>query len=287
MDTATVPVDLDNPGQVFACLGLIEALDALVGNAQGGFTWNAEYDLQGRFVVEAATATNPIETVLDFLSDATATALAPTGWTPSSTKNVGAVESIPDAPCPMRDLGDMALPVVLRGTGTCEITIGHWADGSSRDDFKLYAGNRSALKITQSMLASIRQLWNDRRADMVSDPFGTTCPIRGSFNFDARCAWEAIDLGYSPNDHGQKVLGSPAVELLAAWGLEHARPTRVPGVQRRVYRYSAWPVPLPPILARPALGGVFDNANGRSFRLRLGLSGKNKVVGYAEEETRQ
>ena len=284
MDTASVPVDLDNPGQVFACLGLIEAADALAGNAQGGFTWNAEYDLQARFMIEAATDINPIETVLDFLSDATAIALAPAGWTPSSTKNVGASESIPDAPCPMRDLGDMALPVVLRGSETCDITLGHWADGSSRDDFKLYAGNRSALKITQSMLAGIRQLWNDRRADMVSDPFGTTCPMRGSFNFDARCAWEAIDLGYSPNDHSQKVLGSPTVELLAAWGLEHARPTRV---QRRVYRYGTWSGLLPPILARPALGGVFDNANGRSFRLRLGLSGKNKVVGYAEEETSQ
>ena len=33
---AEIPVDLFNPGQVFACLGFLEAADILVGDAEGG-----------------------------------------------------------------------------------------------------------------------------------------------------------------------------------------------------------------------------------------------------------
>jgi len=37
MAEASIPVDLFNPGQVFACLGFLETTDVLLGNAEGGF----------------------------------------------------------------------------------------------------------------------------------------------------------------------------------------------------------------------------------------------------------
>jgi CRISPR-associated protein Csb3 len=40
MTTASIPVDLINPGQVFACLGFLEIADELLGNAEGGFNWS-------------------------------------------------------------------------------------------------------------------------------------------------------------------------------------------------------------------------------------------------------
>ena len=39
MGAASIPVDLFNPGQVFACLGFLEAADVLLGDAEGGFDW--------------------------------------------------------------------------------------------------------------------------------------------------------------------------------------------------------------------------------------------------------
>ena len=39
MGAASIPVDLFNPGQVFACLGFLEAADILLGDAEGGFDW--------------------------------------------------------------------------------------------------------------------------------------------------------------------------------------------------------------------------------------------------------
>ena len=72
----------------------------------------------------------------------------------------------------------------------------------------------------------------------------------GSFNFDARGAWTAIDVGYSPNDQKHQVTASPVVEFLAAWGLENARPFEF---GTRKVRYAAWGMPLSPMLARAAL----------------------------------
>lgn len=59
----TIPVDLLNPGQVFACLGFLEAADALLGNAEGGFDWRDEGDV--RFALSADGKGNPFGTSLD------------------------------------------------------------------------------------------------------------------------------------------------------------------------------------------------------------------------------
>ncbi len=287
-----IRVDLVNPGQVFACLGLLEAADSLCGPAEGGFSWNDE----ARFQLVAEGADDPITHVLEFLAGAEVTAVAPKQWTaPKKDKMEGKagradkVERVEDAPAP--DLSEMALPIVLGGGNRRAIRFGHWADGSSRDSFKLYSGNRSACDIATAMLSGkkkgkrqgslgIRQLWDERRSELTADPFHTLCPMGGSFNFDARCAWTAIDAGFSPDQQNQKVFGSPAVELLAAWGLEHTRPAHVEG---RLYRYAVWRGLLPPMLARPALASGLVGIDCRHFRMPLGLAGKNKVVVFAEE----
>ena len=108
-------------------------------------------------------------------------------------------------------------------------------------------------------------------------------PIGGSFNFDPRGAWTAIDAGYSPNEHKHAIQASPVVEFLAAWGLENARPIEF-GV--RQVRYAAWGVSLPLVLARPALCCGLTTVPLRQFRFELELSGKNKIVTFAQEEPR-
>ena len=103
----------------------------------------------------------------------------------------------------------------------------------------------------------------------------------GSFNFDPRGAWTALDAGYSPNQQKHGIAASPVVELLAAWGLEHARPDEY---ETRQVRYGAWSGLVPPILARADLAGGDVAVPVRKFRFVLDLSGKNKVVTFAQEE---
>jgi CRISPR-associated protein Csx14 len=210
------------------------------------------------------------------------------------------------APTYLAKEGDrMALPIRIGGGNRPVIELGHWADGSSRESFKLYAGNRSADSIARAMLKGVRkkvigehktggqpdnvktkgvrQLWEDDRVALVQAPFDVLTPMGGSFNFDPRGGWTAIDAGYSPNEHKHAIEASPVVEFLAAWGLEHARPVAI-GV--RQVKYAAWGASLPPILARAALGCSLSTVPLRQFRFELGLSGKNKVVTFAQEEPR-
>jgi CRISPR-associated protein Csx14 len=294
---ASIPVDLFNPGQVFACLGFLEAAEALIGRAQGGFDWRNPSDV--RFNLKVHDTETPFEVVLGFLVEAKIRRCAPVGYTePAPKKSKKGKKAEPagendEASLEPLDLCDtfparegdrMALPIRLNGSIAGEVRsliLGHWADGSTRNDFKLYAGNRSAAGIAEQMQRAIGELWRRSWEKLIVHPFDVLAPLGGSFNFDPRGAWTAIDAGYSPNDQKYPVSASPIVELLAAIGLEHARPQEYD--VRRV-RYAAWSGLLPPMLARAALSAVPIGVPARKFEFMLDLSGKNKIVTFAQEE---
>lgn len=323
MSTASIPVDLLNPGQVFACLGFLEAADVLVGDAEGGFKWEPEG--VSKFILCTKGADNPFETVLEFLAEADLKPWAPIGYVDSSAKkrsarsesdaleDNGADECVGEGDQPVLELAPtfvarkaerMALPIKLCGRNGTVVELGHWADGSSRKSFKLYAGNRSAAGISTAMLKGVRkkptakqkakgelgdlktkgimQLWAEDRTALVKAPFDVLTPMGGSFKFDPRGAWTPIDVGYSPDKQEHAIQASPVVEFLAAWGLEHARPE----FDTRQVRYAVWGVNVPPMLARAALGGSLTSVPLRRFRFELDLSGKNKVITFAQEELR-
>jgi len=314
MSDASIPVDLRNPGQVFACLGFLEAADILLGDAEGGFDWRDEADV--KFRLSTKTDGNPFAEVLEFLASVTPRRLAPNGYKEPSKKKAKAAEATDSGDgeddgeddsatlefsetFPAAEADRMSLPLRLGGGNRKTVTLGHWADGSTRESFKLYSGNRSAVGIASAMLGGTRtkpnkkhpsgeiktkgiaQLWEEQRERLIERPFDVLTPMGGSFNFDPRGAWTAIDAGYSPNEHDHRVQASPVVEFLAAWGLENARPDGT----RKVH-YAAWGIPLPPIFARAALSGGIPALPLRHFRFDLDQSGKNKVVTFAELEPR-
>lgn len=323
--TASIPVELKSPGQVLACMGFMEAAEALLGGVEAHFDWSQS---QARFVLCSKGDQNPFEVVLEFLSNAKLIELTPIGYveggaadgdddddddddedTSPGESEAGDDSDGEDAtetqgrlmtPAFPSGEGDRnALPVQL-ADGRHRIAVSHWADGSSRDEFKLYSGNRSARRIATQMLQGVRakpkknqligdlknrglqQLWQENRAAVLKAPFDLVTPMGGSFNFDPRGAWTAIDAGYSPNTQKDGIAASPIVEILAAIGLEHARPDQY---ETRKVRYAVWGNSLPPMLARAALIGADLNLPARRFRFELDLSGKNKVTTFAQEET--
>ena len=318
--TASIPVDLKSPGQVLACVGFLEAAEVLLGGVEAHFDWS---EAQAMFVLRADGDKSPFVVVLDFLSRAKISELTPIGYveggaadgdesgeedaTPSEPEAGG--ESDDDDPSevqgrittpafPSGDGDRNALPIQLVDDGR-RLIVSHWADGSSRDDFKLYSGNRSANRIAAQMLQGVRakpkrnqsfgevrnrglqQLWHEQRKALLEAPFDVVTPMGGSFNFDPRGAWTAIDAGYSPNTQKDGIASSPVVEILAAIGLEHARPDQY---ETRKVRYAVWGHALPPMLGRAALAGADLKVPMRRFRVELDLSGKNKVTTFAQEE---
>lgn len=318
--TASIPVDLKSPGQVLACMGFLEAAEVLCGGIEAHFDWS---EAQATFVLRAHGDENPFLVVLEFLSKAKVSELTPLGYveggaadgdddgeedaTPRETEDdddteneePGEVQGRQETPGFPAGEGDRnALPLQLAHDGR-RLNISHWADGSSRDDFKLYSGNRSANRIATQMLQGVRakptknqsigdlrnrglqQLWHEQREALLEAPFDVVTPMGGSFNFDPRGAWTAIDAGYSPNTQKDAIAASPVVELLAAIGLEHARPDQY---ETRKVRYAVWGHPLPPMLGRAALAGADFKLPMRRFEYELALSGKNKVTTFAMAE---
>jgi CRISPR-associated protein Csx14 len=315
MAESKIPVDLFNPGQVFACLGFMELADVLLGDAEAGFDWSDSEQTQ--FCLTVAGDDKPVDTVLEFLANASIVPVTPIGYVPKMPAKSDEDDDDEDGDeadaesdvalseiFPAKEGDTTALPVRLLVPEKPAIEVSHWADGSSRNTFKLYSGNRSAEKVARAMLNGVRnkltaaqkkkghtigvlkykgieQLWSEKKEELIAEPFDVLTAVGGSFNFDPRGAWTALDAGYSPNTQKHGVMASPLVHLLAACGLEHTRPVES-GV--RQVRYAIWKGLLPPALARVAFQGGIPSLPMRHFYFELALSGKNKVVTFAQQE---
>ncbi|ATQ67463.1 MULTISPECIES: type I-G CRISPR-associated protein Cas8g2 [Methylosinus] len=282
---AEIPVDLFNPGQVFACLGFLEAAETLLGEAEGGFVWR---DGPARFLLRAKGAENAFAEVVGFLSRAQAHALAPEGSRNSTEKwDVETLRLRRGEAFPFSDPNSPATLPALLGDGERGIIIDYWGDATRRDNVKFWAGAggypgaalaRDALGLVQSGMT----------IDL-ADPFAAAAPQSSSFRLDWRRDYIPLDAGFSPNDHTDvKMVGYPLVELLAAIGLTHARPQRI---DKLTYRYGVMTLDDPPhrvdaMLLRAALGGAELPFRRRSFLMRLGWPGQEnqaRCITHVEE----
>ena len=293
MAGSSIPVDLANPGQVFACLGFVEAADVLLGNAEGGFDWDSG---GARFLFATDGEEDPAVRVLRFLEEATVTALAPAGstyrmqagWDIEAVSGDSNVFPFPDPEKPAK------LPARLQDDAGRIIVIDHWGDATHRDNMKFWAGagGYPGAALARDALALVR----DRAVDCADDPFAVTAPQSGSFRFDWRRDYVPIDAGFSPNAHGKLVMqGYPIVELLAAIGLTHARPLRRSKRSKLEYSYGVPSVSGSDlhavIVLRAALGArqpPFPGMPFRRFSMQLdwpGQEGQARCITHVTEET--
>lgn len=296
MAEASIPVDLFNPGQVFACIGLLEAAAILLGEAEGAFDWSDSSNV--RFWSRAPGAESPVARVLRFFDEAQATARAPAGsaslagWLDTWGPRPAVVDRsrgypFPDPPSP-------ATLVCVLDDGVHEIMLEHWGDETERDNVKFWAGARG---YPGSALArDALELVRGRAAHASADPFSFSAPQSSSFRLDWRRDYIPIHSGFSLNAHSDvETNGFPLVELLAAVGLTHARPKRPERRNKLVYEYAAigreladdvtW---LPIVLLRAALGGAPLPFPMRRFRMLLdwpGQEGQARSITTVTEET--
>jgi len=284
MGRAIIPVDLRNPGQVFACLGFLEAADILCGPAEGGFDWSGDEV----FVLEADAAKNPAQEVLEFLFEAKARAVTPPGSALRAKEAGVPTDVAPDQTYPCAEPATpSALPTLLAGPRGRTLRLEHWADGTrQRDTVKLWAGmgGYSGAALTRDLLAQLAAFPAAARARAAVAPFDLSTRQSSSFRFDSRGSYVPLDLGFSLNAHGEmQVSGYPLVELLAALGLQNARPRMIDKLR---YEYGVWGVPLPVQLARACFGTPFPTIPNRRFTMHLGWPGKEgqaRCILFAEE----
>jgi CRISPR-associated protein Csb3 len=292
MAQASVPVDLRNPGQVFACLGLMEASEILAGPCEGRFAYE-DSGTDVRFELVAPGAKNPVETVVQFLVQSEVVAISPRGsdlttekWKVKTEASAGWCFPAP------RPESSATLPARLR-RGEVALPLEHWLDGehSARDNVKFWAGagGYPGAALARDAVSCLSCLEGESLSEATRDPFSFAAPMDSSFRFDWRRDYIPLDAGFSPNDQPTVgMVGYPLVELLAAAGLQHTRPARVSRRDKLSYRYHVSNVWLPVVLVRAVLGCDDPGLPRRSFRMRLGWPGKKgqaRCIINAEEES--
>lgn len=232
----TVNVDITNPGQFFACCGLLELADRLWPGTEG---WFGAADQT--FLISGSGT-------IDNLVNAIATAEL--------------VHTRPSDPysSPVR------IDVPFR-----PLSIDWWeTDRTGARDLKVWAGTMESFGIAQAMQHAMRDK-RFRSSDLFDIGMVVTTPHdagkkKEPYYFDARRTPNAHsrDVGFSPNDLGLTSIAHPAVEFLCLVGLQVARP--VVTTEIRVYDYFTWHVPLPPNVLVAASTGSLNLADARQYR---------------------
>lgn len=297
MAESRVPVDLLNPGQVFACLGLLEAADTLLGAATAAFDWSNGRETT--FRLAAADDEPPVVRVLRFLEEATTVTRAPP-QSPNIERWKASWGAVPEVDRPGRSFpfpdpdSPATLPVLLRDGDGNEIALDYWGDATRRDNVKLWAG--AGGKPGAAILREALEVVHGKTRQHATDPFALSAPQSISFRFDWRRDYIPVQDGFSPNNHKNKkgsiqMVGFPLVETLAAIGVTNARPSRKTKLE---YRYGVLGVGqgplLDPIFHRAALGADIPPVPGRLFRrfiMRLdwpGKEGQDRCITQVTEE---
>jgi CRISPR-associated protein Csb3 len=228
----TINVDVTNPGQVFACCGLLELADRLWPGAEACFEGD-------RFRVSCG---GDLPELLRQISAVTMEQLEP--------KN------------------DTASP--LRLAAPFDMGLDWWT-GELGDvkALKVWAGSMRCYRIAQAMQKAIANAPDPLRildyACVVRDPDNPRKKVE-PYYFDSRRGGNArsLDIGFAPDSLTMASEAYPAVELLCLVGLQRFRPATTD--RRRVFIYYLWSEPLPVEIASAAVSGAARISHVRAYR---------------------
>ncbi len=233
----SVNVDPTNPGQFFACCGLLELADRLWPGSEG---WFAEDGLS--FQIDSPN--NALDDLINAIAFASLRHIDPTD--PYSS------------------------PIEI-GKPFKPLTVDWWThDFLGARDLKVWAGTMESFGIARALQHALRSLefqspnlFNIGVVVMNPDDIAKK---KEPFYFDSRRSPNAhsIDVGFSANDLGVTSTAHPAVELLCLIGLQTARPASTK--EKRIYEYYPWSMPLPATLILPASTGVLCNKATKAYR---------------------
>ncbi|MCS7304254.1 MAG: type I-U CRISPR-associated protein Cas8c [Thermoguttaceae bacterium] len=263
----SVQVDVTNPGQFFACCGLLELASRLWPGCEGWFDSQNPY-----FHVWSEDSSATLERIIHFLSTCEIS-----GLTEEQRKEREALEAekrrlkkegyeLPDAQEARRKmLGEMAREGSLFIGTPFHLRLDWW-QGKDEDPNtpKTWAGRQELHKVARSAQDAIShipdlcQLFDyccvlylpQEYRKRKSDQSKSVEP----FYFDARRFAHALDVGFSLDVQEFDTLAYPAVELLCLIGLQRFRPA--PPKMQWQFAYSVWFSPVSAPIAAAIVSGA-------------------------------
>lgn len=232
----TVKVDPTNPGQFFACCGLLELADRLWPGAEGWFAPD-----EREFCIACVGTLEQL------------------------------VEAIAAADLHIVNAEDTTSSPFVIGAPFRPMRIDWWeVDRTGAKDLKVWAGTMESHGIAYAMQQAIKdeqfQQPDLLNVGMVVRNVDDPSKKKEPYYYDSRRAPNAHsrDIGFAPNELGLTSTAYPAVELLCIIGLQVARPAFT--LEKRVYDYFTWAIPIPTNLLLAASTGRLEWKRARGYR---------------------
>jgi CRISPR-associated protein Csx14 len=232
-----------NPGQFFACCGLLELVTLDNVGALSRFVLDAFRPRAAEFIIE--TQHNHCISLTEVL-----------------TRLKEAHADYPD-----ENIEPAVRPVSIPYSGTSLILdwwLNEFRDGTK--NLKCWAGQVTTKNLVSELLTLLDY------ADTAGDLFDCSSMAKAKFGVDPRSAWNALDVGFSPNEHGRDSATFPAVEILAAIGLQGFRPK---AERRDGVCYCLWQTPLPAAVARLAFSQPWAGLPHRRYSFAIRKRGQS------------
>ncbi|MBZ0229747.1 MAG: hypothetical protein K8F58_15035 [Bauldia sp.] len=262
----TLDVDLRNPGQFFACCGVLELAGRLwPGSAENGWKEPEGWFGDGVFHVATYRQSNelPIRAILNWL-------ISTPDWVSRANAEIDYDEKV--YPIRLATKLPLVLDWWLRQP---------WSTDSST--FKFWAAHQHPTQIVEELRVGLAEALTAVEDNELRGLWAMQTPMTTRFGLEPVAAWTSIDVGFAPNEHPnlKNTLSSPAIELLAAIGLQRFRPP--PDAKSRwAFGYTAWLSPLASSAAA-AVAGQSIKTGGKRFVFEVVRRGKFKAVSHADE----
>lgn len=233
--TITIDVDLRNPGQFFACCGLLELAHRVFGCKSLGWFNRSQFFLS----IPNHSSNTANQILLDTLKSIQFTAVLPT-----------------------TDKEYSGSPIIVNLSGKCDIRVDWWLKIVDNNSLRTW-GNGTSYKL----LLSLRD--ECVKCGDIKSGISLTCKMTGRLSVDPRSSWTALDAGFSPNDQSFTVATYPMVEFLAGIGLQRNRPV----LRKKRWWYTAWKSPLPSQLT-PSAAGILPSSEKIKYSFELAARGQ-------------
>lgn len=267
----TFRVDPTNPGQFFACCGLLELATRMWPSsatgcfADGGRTFHIDVASSEKGDPQAELIESLAACQIDNVMTAAQKARLETLGTmrKKDVEEAGLEEEKKVLESLRREA-----PVTIGPPFSLTIDW-HQDDRAGGSNFKTWAGQQSIIDIAAGMQGALRTAL-ERKVDPEQFLLVSSRSDGLPFNFDADLGAQgaALDVGFSFDPlPGLSVGTRPAIEFCAFVGLERFRPMRVKRENR--YRYATWETPLEINVASAAACGLLGGAQRQMFEFRL------------------
>jgi len=260
----TVKVDVTNPGQFFACCGLLELADRLWPGAEGWFEASS-FCVKCDGSLEALIRSLIIAEINSSVGD---DGLKRLGTLLSAKKS-----DLTDADQQEKDrLRQMWQEESLVLNAPFNLTINWWRDEhNDRTPLKTWAAKQFILEIIRPLLSAVGKIAQDPPFEDIFQRVGSSDGLPLYFDAHSQSQSTALDTGFSTHDlrtvikEGEST--KPALELFAFIGMQRFHlPQRSEG---GIFYFNVWGSPLPVSVAPVAAAGFVHSTGDRQFQFRL------------------